>query len=146
MSSFCQKEPAHERAARGSPCNACQVRTLHEPLVRYRMHGSNWSQHNEISPGPLPEAPPRPGPEDGLFQDRCRAWGMEFDPEEARRRSVWYLQCQMAAAKLSSPSEASISPMRVLGRAVRAVFRSPYSLKKRAIIMIWFILCGSPHA
>jgi hypothetical protein len=66
-----------------------------------------------------------------------RAWGMEFDPEEARRRSVWYLQCQMAAAKLSPPSEAPISPMRVLGRAMRAVPRLPASAKQRGIMMAW---------
>ena len=115
-----------------------EVVTLHEPLVRYRMHGSNWSQHNELSPARFLKHLHAQDQKMAYFQDRCRAWGMEFDPEEARRRSVWYLQCQMAVAKLSSPGEAPISPMRVLGRAMRAVPRLPASAKQRAIMMTWF--------
>jgi hypothetical protein len=98
-----------------------EVVTLHEPLVRYRMHGSNWSQHNELSPARFLKYLHGQDQKMAYFQDRCRAWGMEFDPEEARRRSVWYLQCQMAAAKLSPPGEAPISPMHVLARAMRAM-------------------------
>ena len=115
-----------------------EVVTLTEPLARYRIHSSNWSQHNELSPTRFLKYLHGQDLKMVYFQDRCRAWGMEFDPEEARRRSVWYLQCQMTAAKLSSPGEASISPMRVLGRAMRAVPRLPASAKQRAIMMTWF--------
>ena len=108
-----------------------EVVTLHEPLVRYRMHGSNWSQHNELSPARFLKYLHGQDQKMAYFQDRCRAWGMEFDPEEARRRSVWYLQCQMAAAKLSPPGEAPISPMHVLARAMRAMPTDARSATKR---------------
>ena len=100
-------------------------------------HIANDSRQNELSPARFLKYLHLQDQKMAYFQDRCRAWGMEFDPEEARRRSVWYLQCQMAAAKLSPPGEAPISPMRVLGRAMRAVPRLPVSAKQRGIMMAW---------
>jgi glycosyltransferase involved in cell wall biosynthesis len=114
-----------------------EVATLTEPLVRYRMHGSNWSQHNELTLARFLKYLHAQDQKMVYFRDRCRAWGMEFDPEKARRRSAWYLQCQMAVAKLSPPGEAPISPMRVLAQAMRAVPRLPASAKQRGIMMAW---------
>ena len=58
--------------------------------------------------------------------------------EAAKRRSIWYTECLMAAVKLSPRgAPRQMHPLRVHGRAFRAAPSSPYGIKQRAVLLAW---------
>lgn len=118
-----------------------EVKTLTMPLACYRMHGSNWSQHNRLHVDRF--AFHLQSYEDKLkyLTEFANSLGLAFDPQAARIASPWYLQCLIAAARLSvSGHRWHVPPLKVVGRSCKGLFRSPYGLKTRATVLLWIIL------
>ena len=111
-----------------------EVLTLEEPLAQYRIHSTNSYQSQDLSPAQFARYLSMFELKLAYIEKRCASWGQTFDPEAAKRRSIWYSECQMGAAKLSSPGG---SPLRGPGRALRAVRGSPYGAKQRAALLAW---------
>jgi glycosyltransferase involved in cell wall biosynthesis len=118
-----------------------EVKTLTMPLVCYRMHGSNWSQHDKLHVDRF--ASHLQYYEDKLtyLSSFANGLGLAFDPQAARIGSPWYLQCLIAAARLSAPGHRwHVSPLRVVGRSWKGLFRSPYGFKARVTVLLWITL------
>ena len=105
-----------------------EVVTLTEPLARYRIHGSNWSQQTGLQVERFLKHLT-------LYEDKavylreflCQR-GMEFDLEAAKRRSIWYLEYLMVAScLLPSGDGRRVQPRRVFQDAVGAVLGAPYA-------------------
>jgi glycosyltransferase involved in cell wall biosynthesis len=115
-----------------------EVVTLREPLARYRMHGANNYLGEVINAERFVKYVDYFEAKLRYIGRRCATWGLTFDPEAAKLCSIWYLECQMAAVKLMSRSDPRrIPPLRILGGAMRAAPRSPYDLKRRAVLLAW---------
>jgi|SRR5271165_599391 len=123
-------------------CNAPfygEIVTIYEPLACYRVHDNNDSLQSTIDSARFAHA-------SGLFAlkldylaQRCRTWGIPFDPAAAGDHSLWLLECRLAAAKLAaaehSPREAILM---TLYHALRACIEAPLPLSHRIIRAAWF--------
>ena len=98
-----------------------EVVTLTEPLARYRIHGSNWSQQTGLYVERFLKHLTFYEDKVVYFREILRQRGMEFDLEAAKRRSIWYLEYLMVASRLLPSGD---------GRRVqpRRVFRTPWAL------------------
>jgi Glycosyl transferase family 2 len=115
-----------------------EVLTLPEPLAEYRTHGTNGYQRQDLSLDGFARYISVFESKLAYVEKRAPCWGEAFDAEAAKRCSIWYTECLMAAAKLSprgAPHQ--MHPLRVLGRALRAAPRSPHSVKQRAVHLAW---------
>ena len=123
-----------------------EVVTLTEPLARYRIHGSNWSQQTSLHVERFLKHLT-------LYEDKavylreflCQR-GMEFDLEAAKRRSIWYLEYLMAAScLLPSGDERRVPPRRVFQDAVGAVLGAPLRRKRKGLLLLCFgVMAFSP--
>jgi glycosyltransferase involved in cell wall biosynthesis len=122
-------------------CNAPfygEVVTLYEPLACYRIHDSNLYAVNTI--------------ESVLFNaryrtfelkldylaGRCRFWGIPFNSTAACNRSIWPLECRLAAAKLAG--EPVAEPIFItLCRASRASIIAPLPVVNRILRVAWLV-------
>ena len=84
-------------------CNApfCgEVVTIYEPLACYRIHDSNLYAVNTIDAERFTAKGHTFELKVDYLAQRCRRWGIRFDPAAARNRSIWLLECRLVAAKL----------------------------------------------
>jgi hypothetical protein len=82
------------------------------------------------------------------FTERCRIWGIAFDPAAARNRSIWALECRLAADKLASSKEPLEDPiLHTLSRALKACIDEELTVSNRIICAAWFLIVAmSPRA
>jgi glycosyltransferase involved in cell wall biosynthesis len=115
-----------------------EVITLREPLAQYRMHDANNYQRQVLSADQFVRYVNSFDAKLAYVQRRCEALGLSFDPEAAKYRSIWYLECEMSASKLLPRDDPRrVPPLQIIGRAFRALPQSPYDLKRRAALMSW---------
>ena len=132
-------------------CNAPfygEVVTIYEPLARYRMHGSNLYAMNKIDPARFAAECRTFELRLDYFIGRCRKWGIPFDPAAARNRSIWALECRLAADKLASSRDPPADPVwRTLARALRACISADLPVSNRMVRVAWFVsVAVSPRA
>jgi glycosyltransferase involved in cell wall biosynthesis len=119
------------------------VLTLNEPLVYYRMHDSNDSQQDSIEVHRFTQTAEAFEGKLTYFAERCRRWGIAFDPEAARECSLWYAEYRLAAARLATTGRAAFErPSALLGPALRACAGSPFSLRQKLTRGAWLMLVG----
>src|SRR5712671_5099448 len=85
-------------------CNAPfygEVVTIYEPLACYRTHDSNDNMLSSIDKARFDKMSRYVMLKLDYFAGRCRFWGFAFDPAAARNRSIWALECRLAAHKLA---------------------------------------------
>jgi glycosyl transferase family 2 len=86
-------------------CNAPfygEVVTIYEPLACYRIHDSNDNMFHVIDKARFDKMSRYITIKLDYFAERCRMWGLAFDPTAARNRSVWGLECRLVCGKLAS--------------------------------------------
>ena len=131
-------------------CNAPfygEVMTIYEPLACYRVHDSNDSLRQTIGSARFAHAFRHSSFKLDYFARRCQTWGISFDPAAACNRSLWLLECQLAADKLASADDPRRQPLhRTLFRALKACEIAPLSASNRMIRAAWFlIVAASPR-
>ena len=132
-------------------CNAPfygEVMTIYEPLACYRVHDSNDSLRQTIGNARFAHAFRHSSFKLDYFAQRCRFWGIPFDPAAARNRSLWLLECRLAADKLAATEDPLRQPLyRTLFRALRACIDAPLPVPNRMIRAVWFLIVAfSPRA
>jgi hypothetical protein len=82
------------------------------------------------------------------FARRCRFWGLPFDAAAARNRSIWLLECRLAADKLAYGKDPMGEPIwRTLSRALKACVDAHLPVSNRIIRGAWFVSVAiSPRA
>jgi hypothetical protein len=114
------------------------ILTLNEPLACYRMHDSNLAAQTKLDLARSERLIENFDQKLLYLADRCRLWGIAFDPHAARERSLWCLEYRLAVAKLSAANEPGTEPLlRVLTAALRACARSPFSLRQKLFRGLW---------
>jgi glycosyltransferase involved in cell wall biosynthesis len=125
-------------------CNAPfygEVVTLYEPLACYRLHDSNDNLWQTIETARFAHAFRRESFKLDYFARRCQSWGLPFDPAAARNRSIWLLQCRLAADKLASVKDPMGEPIRrTLSRALKACIDAHLPLSYRIVRAAWFVI------
>jgi glycosyltransferase involved in cell wall biosynthesis len=123
-------------------CNAPfygEVLTVHEPLVCYRRHESNLFLPNSIDHARFATMARTFTLKLDYLAERCHSWGVRFDPAAARARSLYLVQCQLAAAKLAPAGDPPQEPVPgALWRALRACLATPLPSLHRLILAAWF--------
>lgn len=132
-------------------CNAPfygEVVTLYEPLACYRLHDSNDSLWHTIGAARFAHAFRHDSFKLDYFARRCASWGLPFDPVAARNRSLWLLECRLAADKLASVKDPMAEPIRrTLFRAIKACLDAHLSVSSRIVRAAWFtIVAVSPRS
>jgi hypothetical protein len=124
-------------------CNAPfygQVVTLYEPLACYRLHDSNDNLWQTIESARFAHAFRRESFKLDYFAQRCQFWGLPFDPAAARNRSIWLLECRLAADKLASVKDPMAEPIwRTLSRALKACIDAHLPVSYRIVRAGWFV-------
>jgi glycosyltransferase involved in cell wall biosynthesis len=125
-------------------CNAPfhgEVVTIYEPLAYYRIHDSNDNMFHVLDNARFDKLSRYVRLKLDYFAERCRIWGLEFDPTHARNRSIWGLECQLVCGKLASSRDPSEAPVwRILSHAVSAYLNATeLPLPSRIIGAAWFI-------
>jgi hypothetical protein len=82
------------------------------------------------------------------FEGRCRIWEIGFDPAAARDRSIWALECRLAADKLAASGDSLEDPVwRTLSRALKACISAEQPVSDRIIRAAWLLsVAVSPRA
>ena len=123
-------------------CNAPfygEVVTLCEPLACYRIHDSNLFLPKTIDHARFERMAHSCILKLDYLALRCRSWGIEFDMVTTCDRSLWLLQCRLAAAKLA-PVDAAHEPIGgTLRRALAACYATPGPLLPRIVLATWFV-------
>jgi glycosyltransferase involved in cell wall biosynthesis len=124
-------------------CNAPfygEVTTIHEVLGYYRIHNSNDSLRHTIESARFSNAFRHASFKLDYFARRCEYWGFPFDPAAARNRSIWLLECRLAADKLASVKDPTAQPIwRTLSRALKACMETDMPASNRIIRGAWFL-------
>jgi glycosyltransferase involved in cell wall biosynthesis len=129
-------------------CNAPfygEVLTIHEPFACYRIHDSNLYRLRAVNRANFVRLLNYSAVELEYFAGRCRRWGIPFDPAGARTRSLWLLECQLIADKLTSTNSLSAkdtSRETVFGnlsRALRACVDARLKISSRMIRAVWLL-------
>jgi glycosyltransferase involved in cell wall biosynthesis len=124
-------------------CNAPfygEVMTLYEPLACYRLHDSNNSLRHTIHGARFAHAFRHSSFKLDYFARRCQFWGLPFDPAAARNRSLWLLECRLAADKLAAAKDPLGAPIwRTLSRALKACVDAQLPVSNRIIRGAWFV-------
>ncbi|MEZ5846432.1 MAG: glycosyltransferase family 2 protein [Geminicoccaceae bacterium] len=118
-----------------------EIRTLRKALACYRIHEGNDSGQTEDDPDRFARYTRIFEEKLDYLELRCHRLGIEFDNEAARRRALWYLELKLTEAKIE-PRE-TYSYIKGLGcahQALRAVFRSPHTLRQRLFRALWLTL------
>jgi glycosyl transferase family 2 len=125
-------------------CNAPfygEVVTLYEPLACYRLHDSNDNLWQTIESARFAHAFRRESFSLDYFARRCRSWGLPFDPAAARNRSIFLLECRLAADKLASVKDPAAEPIRrTLSRALKACFDANLPVSGRMVRAAWLVI------
>ena len=89
-------------------CNAPfygEIITINEPLVCYRMHDSNLFLQNTINHARFARMARSCTLKLDYLAWRCQKWGILFDATTVRDRSLWLLECRLAATKLARAND-----------------------------------------
>jgi glycosyltransferase involved in cell wall biosynthesis len=125
-------------------CNAPfygEVVTLYEPLACYRLHDSNFSLWQTLDNARFIHAFRHEAFKLDYFSWRCHFWGLPFDPAAARNRSIWLLQCRLAADKLASVKDPMGEPLwRTVSRALKACIDAHLPASHGIIRGAWFVI------
>jgi glycosyltransferase involved in cell wall biosynthesis len=132
-------------------CNAPfygEVMTLYEPLACFRIHDGNDSLRQTIGSTRFAHAFRHSSFKFEYLAQRCRSWGIPFDPAAARKRSLWLLECRLAADKLACTRNAAEEPVwRTLFRALKACIVAPLPVSNRITRAAWFLVVAvTPRA
>jgi glycosyltransferase involved in cell wall biosynthesis len=132
-------------------CNAPfygEVVTIYEPLACYRTHDSNDNMLNSIDKARFDKMYRYFTRKLDYFAGRCRIWEIDFDPAAARNRSIWALECRLAADKLAASRDPLEDPVwRTLSRALKACINAEQPVSDRIIRAAWFLsVAVSPRA
>jgi glycosyltransferase involved in cell wall biosynthesis len=131
-------------------CNAPfygEVVTIYQPLACYRVHDSNESLRQTIGSARFAHAFRHSSFKLEYLAQRCRFWGISFDLAAAHNRSLWLLECRLAADKLAATEDPLRQPLyRTLSRALKACKDAPLSVSNRMVRAAWFlIVAASPR-
>ena len=110
-------------------CNAPfygDVATIHEPLAYRRIYGGNLYAVSAVDASHFAMMSRAYAVKLDYLSGRCRKWRIPFDPAVACNRSVWQLECRLAAAKLASAKDPSREPiLNILSCGIKACMRDP---------------------
>jgi glycosyltransferase involved in cell wall biosynthesis len=125
-------------------CNAPfygEVVTLYEPLACYRIHDSNVSSMNTVESTRFAFWFRHASFKLDYFARRCQFWGLPFDPAAARNRSIWLLECRLAADKLASVKDPTGEPIwRTLSSGLKACVDAHLPVSYRIMHAAWFVV------
>jgi len=132
-------------------CNAPlygEVVTIYEPLAYYRIHGRNLYATNHVDEAYFTMLLDTFAIKLEYLAQRCRNVGIPFDPSVARSYSLWPIECQLSANKLTSAKDPGREPVyRILFRALRACLDAQLPASNRIIRAGWFVsVAVSPRA
>lgn len=120
-------------------CNAPfygEVVTLYEPLSCYRMHDNNMYAITKIENAHFATKCRNQEFKIGYMAQRCRHWGIGFDPVAARKELVWLQECRLFATKFRE-SDGPI--FATLCSAIRAYIGTPMPFLYRLLRIIWLV-------
>ena len=127
-------------------CNAPfygEVVTIYEPLACYRIHDSNDSMQTNISVARFDKMSRYFDYKLDYLERRCAFWGIAFDKGEIRSRSIWQLECRLAADRLAIVKHPASEPVwRTLGHALKASLDEPGPAPRRMLRAVWFLGVG----
>lgn len=118
-------------------CNAPfygEIITINEPLVCYRIHDSNLFLQNTINHARFARMAQSCTLKLDYLAWRCQKWGILFDATAVRDRSLWLLECRLAATKLARVND----PWAIRFRMCSTTD------SRRASMMVAPQWCGSP--
>lgn len=123
-------------------CNAPfygEVVTIYEPMAYYRIHDSNDNMYHVVDKARFDKLSRYVMLKLDYFAGRCRTWGWAFDPNAARNRSIWGLECRLVCGKLGSSGDPLEEPVwRTLARALRAYINATeLPVSNRVISAAW---------
>ena len=118
-----------------------EIRTLRQPLACYRIHEGNDSQQRATDPNRFAHYARIFEEKLAYLDERCKSWNIPFDQEAARSRALWYLELKLTVTKLETSGEGRyLEGLRLAAPALRAVLRSPHTLRQRAWRALWLSL------
>jgi hypothetical protein len=124
-------------------CNAPfygEVMTIYEPLACYRIHDSNATMQTNISVARFDKMSRCFACKLDYLAQRCGFWGIAFDKDGVRSRSIWQLECRLAADRLAIVKHPAAEPVwRILGHALRASLDEPSPAPRRMLRAVWFL-------
>jgi glycosyltransferase involved in cell wall biosynthesis len=129
-------------------CNAPfygEVVTLYDPLACYRLHRDNLYAITVVDTTHIVKLLEYFTNKLEYFAERCRTWGIPFDPTLASNHSLWYLECRLMILKLTCYRKRSADGwarepiLRILYRALRACINSPLPIFDRILRAGWII-------
>lgn len=124
-------------------CNAPfygEVVTIYEPFACYRTHNANDTLRHTVDNGRFDKMSHYLAYKNRYLAQRCRVWGIPFDPVAVRNRSAWALECELAATKLGSTEVPARAPiLTALYRAIKAYRHAPMPVAQRIVRSLWFI-------
>jgi hypothetical protein len=122
-------------------CNAPfygEVLTLYTPLACYRIHDRNVSAMNTVDSARFAAKCHIFEIKVGYLAQRCRSWGVPFDPAVALSGSTFLHECRLCAAKLAeAPGDEPISF--TLRGAIKAYIGAQLPFVYRILYMVWFV-------
>ena len=123
-------------------CNAPfygEVATIHEPLVCRRIHHSNLYAMNVLDSARFAMMSDAFAVKLGYLASRCRAWGIAFDPDAARNRAPWLLECRLVVSKLAPAGDPREPIRKLLFYGLRAYIGDDAPMKTRMARVLWFV-------
>jgi hypothetical protein len=122
-------------------CNAPfygEVLTLYTPLACYRIHDRNLYAMNTVDSARFAAKCHTFEFKVDYLAQRCRSWGVPFDPTVALSSSVFLHECRLCAAKLAeTPADEPISFS--LRGAISAYMGAQLPLVYRILYMVWYV-------
>jgi glycosyltransferase involved in cell wall biosynthesis len=118
-----------------------EVVTLYEPLAGYRLYDGNATFRHTIESARFAYAFRNESCRLDYFARRCQSWGLSFDPAAAYNRSIYLLECRLAADKLASVKDPTKEPTwRTLSRGLKACMDAHLPISNRIIRGAWFVI------
>jgi hypothetical protein len=121
-------------------CNAPfygEVVTLYEPLSCYRIHNTNIFAMNGIENARFAMKCRSFELKVDYLAQRCKVWGIPFDPAAARNSSIWLQECRLAEARMTGNRNEAVAT--TVRRAIRACVGAQLPLVNRILRIIWLV-------
>jgi hypothetical protein len=122
-------------------CNAPfygEVVTLYEPLSCYRVHDKNIFAMNSIQNADFAMKCHTFERKVDYLEQRCKVWGIPFDPAAARYGSIWLAECRLADARIAG-HQGGEPISTILRRGIRACVGAQLPLRNRILRIAWFV-------
>jgi hypothetical protein len=126
-------------------CNAPfygEVTTLHQPLACYRIHSRNLYAMSVIDSARFVAKCRTFELKVNYLAQRCRSWGIAFDPGAALSGSIFLHECRQCVAKLAEDPAAEPIYFTLRG-AIRACIGAQLPVANRVVRIMWFILVAA---